>query len=338
MLRKAMISMLLLSMLACKEEPSPPADEIEVAAALAEYTLHVDFEGLIAFADRVVGGSPVLWALLPDADYVLNLNTITTNDLPPCVFEDRLTITQLRRRFPPHRAALRFQGAQVTLNGVRIDGLVPVVSIAGQDLRFDTGKTRPTISHAKLATKEEVERAHGQRVETLDNVGSAFVTEGLIDPMRVPFLSARVLIDFGDELEAQAIACGSPPIPIAYGFQLPGETTCTRRNPIELAESVGVIQRRLTQPIKITLHPAGGELIFQPITPGADVTIQVLNVLPMHLIDPPPDCESMGHLEVYRWFYRLLAAPENCRTRHFFPCINFGDFGGNKCPEKGFSG
>ena len=338
--RKFLIFLLLIPIFACKgKESSPQAEQAEVAPALTEYTLHVRFEGLIAFADRVIGGDPVLWALLPDADYVPE-SAIAT-DLPPCVLDERPrpTATQLRMHFPPHQAALRFEGAQVTLDGVRIDGLVPFVSIAGQDLRFSTGKTKPSMLHDRLASKEEVESATGQRVDSLDKVGSAFVAEGLIDPTSVPFLSARALIDFGDKLDAKPIMCGNPPQPISYGFRLPGNLACTPRSPVQLAETVEVLQERLTHSIKITLHPRGGELVVQPATPGADVTIRILNIRPRDLVEPLPDCDTVGtHLEVYRWFYRLLAAPEDCSIRHFFPCIPAGNFGGNKCPEKGFTG
>lgn len=310
------------------------------AQSLDPYPLTVRFEGLVAFVPSKIDTQPVLWALLPDANY--NPETATTNDLPPCVWDEGVTDPNiLRRDYPHHIAALRVQNAKISLNGVSITGLIPAVLLQGRDLWFNTGKKISAIpALPQLTNADELHAARGGSLSDytpLDKVNADYLKTDSTTVMSLRFLAARALIDFGDSITTNPLSCGG--VPVRYGFRRPNFGTSDCKGNTPLAEDLIVHQADLTAPVIIELRPSADKLTIEPASPRAHVVIEVLNVMPKAIADPyyQPCDDRHQHPTTFRWYYHLLASIKADCPDHFVLCEGQGTQGGTKCPLKGLT-
>lgn len=350
MTRKVLARWIVLSVVigACRgatEDAAPPqAAAPSPKAAMAQmdqtgdYNLVVSFAGLIAFAEAKLDEKPVIWALLPNADYK---GAPGDKELPPCVNDEGHTAKFIADQFPPHLAALRFTNAKVLVGGV-LQPLDTPVFIHGQDLRFDTHKKIGSLNPLTLPARARhlVDTLGGQLsdYEALDKVNPLLIGPDSSQVMAQPFLGARALINFGDSVVDAPLQCAFGPID--YGFEANASAHCSTKT-THLGEEVKVTQNTLNQPVTITLQPSGTVLTIGPATTGqaVPVTIEVLNVIEPALKPGYDPCDDKHqHQQSYRWFYRLLdqrTLKPSCPD-HFFPCAP--EKGGSKCPQKGFGG
>jgi hypothetical protein len=336
---KGIVTLIAVAAAICVSSCHAPQQQIAKAQA---YSLVVNFQGLIAFVQTQRNGKPVLWALLPNANY--EPSSPQEEDLPPCVSTEVADdVGTLVDQFPPHLAALRIKNA--TLNGAPVTDYVFIIQ--GNDLRFATGTTIQSIAPLKLAAMSQhlVNTLHGKPSDylPLDKVHPDYLTEDSSKVVKLPFFAARVLIDFGYKITENPLSCRGTTI--AYGFQAPpdDQNNCSA-DFTSLAEGITVNQDGISNPIQISLLPSGNILTIGPDGSGKPVTIDVLNSIPSAIADPNYDsCQDVHqHEQSFRWYYRLLAKQTSAAdcSDNFFPCEPErvgGNQGGSKCPEKGLA-
>lgn len=324
-----------------------------VAQGPPRFHVEVQFDGLIAWVD---GGNPLArYALLVDAEPP---NT-SSDDFPRCAWEETSgNLQTLEGLYPPHYAHVRFLNAAVDKhNGTSFVALTDPVkgeSLKGMEILLQGGADLPARDVAPAVRKALIESMRPQSSPPSENfkVANGMLT---VDVPTLGFLAARVSMRGGAMMTSRNPCRELYP---QYDQRLYSFVLSQEVNTYDCENESGT---SLVEETTWTTSVDGGEEYFyirqgdpsspshlyriKPIIPRQPAVIQILNSVKDAIDNPGYDgCLYGGHLDAFRWFYRLTKESttaacsdlgEEGSTFQYFPCETRGGAGGTKCPQIG---